>query len=74
MSKKATAGVSDTSTSAGPHLHKLNAQKQRRLDALMTKNNRGALAPVERQELQALVRETEELALKNARILAGESD
>jgi hypothetical protein len=51
-------------------LRRLSVAKQRRLDALMTGNNEGRLTPGERQELQGLVREAEEITLSNARKLA----
>jgi hypothetical protein len=51
-------------------LHRLPAAQQRRLDALMARNNEGRLTAAEREELRALVHEAEELALRNARILA----
>jgi len=51
-------------------LRRLPAAKQRRLDSLMTGHNEGRLTPAERQELQGLVRESEEIALCNARKLA----
>jgi hypothetical protein len=44
--------------------------KQRRLEALMAKNNEGRLIASERVELQSLVNEAEELTLSNARLLA----
>lgn len=44
--------------------------KQRRLDILMEKNNEGKLTATEREELQTLVREAEEMTLANARRLA----
>ena len=53
------------------NLHTLDAEKQTRLDALMTNNNEGRLTPSERGELQTLVREAEEITLLNARLLAG---
>jgi Cro/C1-type HTH DNA-binding domain len=53
-------------------LRRLSAAKQQRLDALMTGNNEGRLTPGERQELQVLVREAEEIALRNARKLASQ--
>jgi hypothetical protein len=53
-------------------LLRLSAMKQKRLDALMTKNNEGLLTKTEQQELRALVREAEELTLDNARTLAGQ--
>src|SRR5262249_22103257 len=40
-------------------LQRVSAAKQKRLDHLMTMNNDGKLSPVERQELQDLVREAE---------------
>ncbi len=54
----------------GIRLRRLPAAKQRRLDELMIGNNEGRLAPAEREELRDLVRETEEIALNNARKLA----
>ena len=53
-------------------LRRLAAAKQRRLDALMGKNNEGRLSKAERQELQALVQEAEDITLANARVLAGQ--
>ncbi len=50
----------------------LSAAKQRRLDALMSQNTQGRLNAAERRELAELVRETEELAVHNARRLAGQ--
>jgi DNA-binding Xre family transcriptional regulator len=51
------------------NLRRLEAKKQKRLDELMALNNDGLLTPQEREELQALVREVEELSLQNARVL-----
>lgn len=51
-------------------LRTLTAEKQSRLDALMTKNNAGSLTATERDELQALVHEAEQITLTNARLLA----
>jgi hypothetical protein len=51
------------------NLRRLEAKKQKRLSTLMAKNNDGLLTPQEREELQALVREVEELSLQNARVL-----
>jgi hypothetical protein len=51
-------------------LRRLSTAKQQRLDALMAANNRGDLTSNERQELQDLAREAEEIALSNARTLA----
>jgi hypothetical protein len=51
-------------------LRRLAAAKQKRLESLMAGNNEGRLTGVERQELQALVREAEEIMLDNARHLA----
>jgi hypothetical protein len=51
-------------------LRRLAAGKQKRLDALMGRNNDGKLTGAEGQELQALVREAEEIMLDNARRLA----
>jgi hypothetical protein len=55
-----------------PKLRRLPAAKQKRLDALMAKNNEGRLTDSEQQELAALVREAEEVMLDNARLLAGQ--
>lgn len=51
-------------------LHVLPQEKQIHLDTLMTRNNAGSLTDTERVELQALVREAEDLTLGNARLLA----
>jgi hypothetical protein len=51
-------------------LRRLSAAKQLRLDELMADNNEGRLTPAQSKELQGLVRETEEIALNNARRLA----
>jgi len=51
-------------------LRRLPAAKQKRLDALMARNNDGRLRAAEREELHALVREAEEIMLENARQLA----
>ena len=53
-------------------LRRLSATKQRRLDMFMDGNNQGRLTPSERKELRGLVREAEEIALSNARKLAGQ--
>jgi hypothetical protein len=53
-------------------LRRLSASKQRRLDVLMDRNNQGQLTSAERKELQVLVRDAEEIALSNARKLAGQ--
>jgi len=55
-------------------LRALPEEKQRRLEVLMAKNNEGPLTGEERSDLQALVREAEEIALANARILAAQSN
>ena len=57
---------------AETRLRRLSAAKQNRLDALMDKNNEGVLTSAERRELRALVRDAEEIALSNARKLAGQ--
>jgi hypothetical protein len=51
-------------------IERFPAGKQRRLEVLMTKNNMGRLSASEREELQGLVNEAEELTLHNARLLA----
>ncbi len=53
-------------------LRRLSADKQKRLDILMAKNNEGLLTETERKELQALVGEAEEVTLANARLLAAQ--
>ncbi len=53
-------------------LKHLSAAKQRRLDTLMGKNNEGVLNKTEMEELKALVRETQQLALENAQRLASQ--
>jgi hypothetical protein len=57
---------------AETRLRRLSTAKQSRLDALMDKNNEGLLTSGERKELQAMVHDAEEIALSNARKLAGE--
>ena len=54
-----------------PKLRRFSAAKHRRLEALMTKNNDGALSSPEAEELRTLVREAEEMTVENARSLAG---
>jgi hypothetical protein len=56
----------------GRKLRRLPADRQRRLDTLMTRNNEGRLSTAERAELGQLVREAEEITLHNARVLAGQ--
>jgi hypothetical protein len=53
-------------------LRTLAAEKQKRLDTLMAKNNAGPLTATERNELQGLVCEAEEITLANARLLAAQ--
>jgi hypothetical protein len=64
--------LSDLITFEAParKLRRLGAAKQKRLDALMARNNEGSVNRAERQELEALVREAEEIMLANARQLA----
>jgi hypothetical protein len=52
------------------NLRTLSAAQQARLDLLMARNNAGPMTEAERSELQALVREAEEITLTNARLLA----
>ena len=54
----------------GAKLATLATEKQERLDTLMDKHNEGKLKRKEQRELQDLVRETQEITLHNARILA----
>jgi hypothetical protein len=63
------ADLVDFSGEAGK-LEKISTEKQRRLDALMRKNNEGKLSKREQGELEQLVRETQQITLHNARILA----
>ena len=51
-------------------LQRFSPAKQKRLDVLMAKNNEGQLTKTESEELQALVREAEEMTLANAQVLA----
>lgn len=51
-------------------LLRFSAAKQKRLDALMEKNNQGRISKAEKQELSELATEAEEMALTNARMLA----
>jgi hypothetical protein len=51
-------------------LRTLAPDKQERLDLLMAKNSAGPMTEAERNELQTLVREAEEITLANARLLA----
>jgi hypothetical protein len=53
-------------------LRRLPAAKQKRLELLMAKHNEGRLTEAEREELQSLVREAEDVTLSNARLLAGQ--
>jgi hypothetical protein len=55
-------------------LRAIARETQEQLDVLMRKNNEGRLTSEERRELQALVREAEEIALANARTLADQRD
>ena len=57
------------STPQGPLLE-LSAERQKRLDDLMARNNNRSLTGSELDELRALVREAEAVALANARALA----
>jgi hypothetical protein len=54
----------------GAKLEKLPAEKQRRLDELMRKNNEGQLTKRQQTELRQLVAETQKITLHNARVLA----
>ncbi|HZW32090.1 MAG TPA: helix-turn-helix transcriptional regulator [Isosphaeraceae bacterium] len=57
---------------AAPRIRRLSLAKQQRLDKLMDGNNEGRLTPAQHRELRGLVREAEEIALSNARKLAGQ--
>jgi hypothetical protein len=56
----------------GTPLRRLAAHKQKRLDALLNRNSAGKLTPTQKQELQELVRQAEEIMVANARQLAEE--
>lgn len=51
-------------------VYKLAPKKQKRLEKLMAKSSNGTLSRTEEAALRRLVREAEELALANARVLA----
>jgi hypothetical protein len=53
-----------------PKIHKLSPAKQRRLDQLLQKNAEGRITTKERERLQALVVEAEELMVANSKRLA----
>ena len=56
----------------GGRLKRLSRAKQDRLDELMDANNEGRLRKAEKQELQALVEETQQITLHNARLLVAQ--
>lgn len=51
-------------------LRQLPTAQQKKLDALMDRNNEGILTPAEHSELRRLVRRVERLSRENARALA----
>jgi hypothetical protein len=53
-----------------PKVERFPAAKQRRMDALLDKNNDGTITPRERRRLEQLVAEAEGLAIANAKRLA----
>ena len=53
-----------------PALKKFPANKQRRLDQLLSKNSEGTISPKERTLLNELVEEAEQLMATNAKRLA----
>jgi hypothetical protein len=53
-----------------PKLDQLAATKQRRLDALLSKNAEGTISAREKARLETLVAEAEEIMVANARRLA----
>lgn len=57
---------------ADAKLLRLSPAKTQRLHALMAKNTNGQLTGDERTELAALVGETQEITLENAKRLAGQ--
>ncbi len=56
--------------STPPRIHKLPAAKQRRLDQLLEQNAEGSISAKDRERLEALVAEAEELMVENAKQLA----
>ena len=50
-------------------LQRLDAESQARLDSLLDQNNEGRLTPAEREELQGLVAQYENLLLQNTEAL-----
>ena len=50
-------------------VQKLSAAKQRQLDKLLNKNSEGAITDQERQTLETLVGEPEQLMVRNAQQL-----
>ena len=53
-----------------PTVRKLASAKQRRLDALLQKNAEGTITAKEREKLESLVSEAEDLMVANAKRLA----
>ena len=53
-----------------PKLRKFPAEKQRRLDRLLEKNSDGKISASEREALERLVADAEELMIVNAKRLA----
>ena len=56
--------------STPPKIAKLPTAKQRRLDALLDKNNEGTITSSEKAKLEELVAEAERLMIANAKRLA----
>lgn len=56
--------------STPPRIRKLSAAKQRRLDQLLEQNAEGLISARDRERLEALVAEAEELMVENAKQLA----
>lgn len=54
-----------------PKLKKFPASKQRRMDELIEKNSGGTISAREKERLEALVREAEELTVSNSKLVAG---
>ena len=53
-----------------PRIKKFPAAKQRRLDDLLEKNREGTITPAEKNRLEKLVGEAEQLMVENGRRLA----
>jgi hypothetical protein len=62
--------VGEMKKSVPPKLERFPAAKQRRLDQLLEKNSEGTISIKEKEKLEALVAQAEQLMVVNARRLA----